>query len=148
MTQSNLKNEAIRYTLKNFHFYKNFTEIKNYYYLIVIAILFPPFFGYVVYKGFKLLGSTKGLKRFLIIPNICAIISFMIGIAFAISLVSSMLSPFSGTFQTVLTIWFCSFITNALIFAFHFINALRIRKIRMTQLAYEAESILKYEPLE
>lgn len=131
---------ALQISTQKFKALKSFSEIKSYYALIAVCSIFPALYGLVIFNGLRLAWSNKGLKRFVIIPNLLSTIFFLMGIFVTFNLISIFTDP--AATSSAGTIWFLSFMLSSFVFGLCFLFALRIRKNRMKKIAFEIEALI------
>lgn len=133
---------ALQISTQKFKALKSFNEIKSYYALIAVCSIFPALYGLVIFCGLRLAWSNKGLKRFVIIPNLISTIFFLMGIFVTLNLINIFTDPAAAT-SSAGTIWFLSFMLSSFVFGLCFLFALRIRKKRIKKIAFEIEALLE-----
>lgn len=131
---------ALQISTQKFKALKSFSEIKSYYALIAVCSIFPALYGLVIFNGLRLAWSNKGLKRFVIIPNLLSTIFFLMGIFVTFNLISIFTDP--AATSSAGKIWFLSFMLSSFVFGLCFLFALRIRKNRMKKIAFEIEALI------
>lgn len=133
---------ALQISTQKFKALKSFSEIKSYYALIAVCSIFPALYGLVIFNGLRLAWSNKGLKRFVVIPNILSTIFFLMGIFVTLKLIS-IFTDSAAAISSTGTIWLLSFMLSSFVFGLCFLFALRLRKNRMKKIAFEIEALLE-----